>query len=234
MKRPASRIQFTLLLIFVFVVPTVLFGFFRMEVNSFEQKSAAQHIGFDSLRNLYGKNKILPEGYERQALLALAHYPELKDVCIEFRILETAVPLASQPTVLSTLFRRASKRHYLVLISTRSKGWLGEILLQKLPFEAQVGVLGHELAHTADFVDRSFFGMMRVMFGNLSSSYLDTFEYETDQRAIDHGLGCDLLQWSIFTSGKVPASLSNGVERYMNPETIVKILKARGEQCAGE
>lgn len=173
----------------------------------------------------------MPAGYERQALLALSHYPELKDAFIEFRILETSVPLASQPTALSTLFRRASKRHYLILISTKSEGWLGEILLQKLPFEAQVGVLGHELAHTADFVDRSFFGMIRVMLGNLSSSYLDTFEYATDQRAIDHGLGCSLLQWSIFTSGKVPASITNGVERYMKPETIAKILKERGEQC---
>lgn len=30
----------------------------------------------DSLKALYGHNKILPKGYELQTLLALSHYPE--------------------------------------------------------------------------------------------------------------------------------------------------------------
>lgn len=230
-KSSILKKKLAFILAFILLIPVVLLAFFQSEVNSFDQKLIAQASNTDSLRLLYGNRKILPKGYERQALLALAHYPELKNVFIEFKMVEAESPFVSRPTVLSTLFRSASKRHYLVLISTKSNGWLGEILIDDLPFEAQVGVLGHELAHTVNFVDRSFFKMLRVPIGNLSTEYLNKFEYATDQRAIDHGLGCNLLQWSTFVSGKVPAAFKNGPERYMRPETIKKILSQKQMEC---
>ncbi len=231
MPRPILKKRFVFILTFVLLIPVVLFAFYQSEVNTFNQKLVIQSANIDSLRDMYGHKKVLPKGYERQALLALAHYPELKEVSIEFKMVEAESPFVSRPTVLSTLFRSASKRHYLVLISTKSDGWLGDILIDDLPFEAQVGVLGHELAHTVNFVSRNFFKMIRVPIGNLSTSYLNKFEYATDQRAIDHGLGCNLLQWSRFTSSKIPKAYLNGPERYMRPETIKKILGERKEIC---
>jgi hypothetical protein len=224
-----KRIGF--ILTFALLIPAVLFAFYQTEVNSFNQKLGTQLADIDSLQHLYGHKKVLLKGYERQALLALVHYPELKEVFIEFKMVEAESPFVSRPTVLSTLFRSASKRHYLVLISTKSNGWLGDILIDDLPFEAQIGVLGHELAHTVNFVDRSFFKMLRVPIGNLSTAYLNKFEYATDQRAIDHGLGCNLLQWSTFVSSKIPKDYLNGPERYMRPETIINILNERNEIC---
>lgn len=223
--------KFVFVSIVALLIPAVLFAFFQAEVNSFNQKVEAQSANIDSLQRLYGHKKVLPKGYERQVLLALAHYPELKEISIEFRMVEAESPFVSRPTVLSTLFRSASKRHYLVLISTKSNGWLSDILIDDLPFEAQVGVLGHELAHTVNFVDRNFFKMIRVLIGNLSTSYLNKFEYATDQRAVDHGLGCNLLQWSMFVSTKIPKDYQNGPERYMRPETIKRKLSTRNEQC---
>lgn len=226
-----SRKKSIPVLSFALLIPAVLFAFYQTEVNSFNQKLAVQSTYIDSLQQLYGHKKILPKGYEHQALLALAHYPELREVPIEFRLVQAQSPFVSRPTVVSTLFRSAKKRHYLVLISTRSKGWLGDILIDDLPFEAQVGVLGHELAHTVDFVNRSFFNMLWVPIGNLSASYLNKFEYATDQRAIEHGLGCNLLQWSLFVSGKIPPAYQAGPERYMRPTTINKVLAERTESC---
>jgi hypothetical protein len=223
--------RLTFLLILTLLIPAILFAFHESEVVTFNQKLEAQSVNIDSLQRLYGNKKILPMGYERQALLALSYYPELVEVPIEFKLVEAKSPFVSRPTVLTTLFRNASKRHYLVLISTKSKGWLGDILIDDLPFEAQVGVLGHELAHTVNFVSRNFFKMMRVPIGNLSEAYLDKFEYETDQRAIQHGLGCNLLQWSLLVSSKIPKDYQNGPERYMKPETIQRILKERSEIC---
>lgn len=46
-KRRLRRTQITLLLIFVFVVPTVLFGFFKVEENAFEKKLSAQSLAID-------------------------------------------------------------------------------------------------------------------------------------------------------------------------------------------
>lgn len=231
MSHPILKKKFAFILVVASLIPAVLFAFYQTELNSFNQKVGEQSSNIDSLQRLYGNNKILPKGYERQALLALAHYPELKKVSIEFRMVKAESPFVSRPTVLSTLFRSASKRHYLVLISTHSDGWLGDILIDDMPFEAQVGVLGHELAHTANFVSRNFFKMIRVPIGNLSTSYLNKFEYATDQRAIEHGLACNLLQWSNFVSTKIPKEYLNGPERYMRPETIKKELLERNEIC---
>jgi hypothetical protein len=221
----------TIILIILLIVVTVLFTGYQFQLHSFNQRLLAQRVPSDSLYPLYGKNKLLPAGYEHQALIALSHYPELIGVPVEFQLLETITPLESRPTVLSTLFRRANQRHYLVLISTKSVDWLDEILLDKMPFDAQVGVLSHELAHTVNFVDRSFPRMVRVALGNLSDSYLNQFEYDTDQRTIDHGLGCELLQWSTYVYDKIPGEYKNGPERYMRPETILKKLEDRHEAC---
>jgi len=42
-----------------------------------------------SLLEHYGKNKTLAEGFEIQCLLALSHYPELKETPIEFQVQST-------------------------------------------------------------------------------------------------------------------------------------------------
>ena len=47
-----------------------------------EYVEADERQRYEALLNEYGSNKVLPPGYELQALLALSHYPELKDVRI--------------------------------------------------------------------------------------------------------------------------------------------------------
>jgi hypothetical protein len=93
---------------------------------------------------------------------------------------------------------------------------------------AQIGVLGHELAHSNEFINTGFFGIMRIAIGNLSWKYLDKFEYNTDKMTIDHGLGYQLLSWSETTEEmlrnfglqKDEDSAAGKRERYMKPETI--------------
>ena len=68
-------------------------------------------------------------------------------------------------------------------------------------------------------------------------SFVDRFEFETDKRTINQGLGYQLLDWSVFVrkalgiiewkgasealeSGNVPEAN----QRYMNPETIKKYV----------
>jgi hypothetical protein len=179
------------------------------------------------LLETYGKNKLLPKGFEQQALLALSFFPELKGIAIEFRLEETITPLASRPTIWS-VFRKAEKRHYLITISTKSKGILDSILLGNLDYNAQIGVLAHELSHVATYHQMHFFQFVRLGFGLLSTSYMNTFEYNTDQTCINHGAGYQLLAWSESTGhyftreviekyfGKDGAT----AERYMFPETI--------------
>ena len=107
--------------------------------------------------------------------------------------------------------------------------------MEKLSFNPQVGVLGHELGHTADFINRRLGKMLNVVFGNLSWRYMDKFEFETDRRAIEHGLGYQLLSWSEYATESLrinepdqPTKLEGIIERerYMHPETIRKEMAA--------
>ena len=54
-------------------------------------KNTDEHtILVDSLFHLYGHHKTLPEDYKLQVLLALSHFPELKEVKINY-IIKTSI-----------------------------------------------------------------------------------------------------------------------------------------------
>ena len=179
---------------------------------------------------------IMPAQFQSPILEALKHYPDLSDAHIKFELIGDGTPLVSRPTVYSTLFRKAEDRRYLIQIATSSSIGLDSILLEAMPHEAQVGVLGHELAHTDDFFERNTWQMLRVAVGNLSPQFLDNFERQTDMRAIRHGLGCQLLAWSVWVRSAV--DLENHEkenirameknERYLHPTSILNTMKTIG------
>jgi hypothetical protein len=195
----------------------------------------------EKVKREYCANMKLPEGFEKAFLLSLLHYPELKNTHIRCVQRKRFVPLTTMPTFFSTLFHKKENRRYLIIISKKSKPILDSITLRFIPFNAQVGVLGHELAHVSFFTKQNFWGVMRVARGNLSKKYLDKMEFATDQSTIDHGLGWQLLSWSEYSREilakkyfkdipdwrkidfeKIDPPLS---ERYMHPWTIKKRIK---------
>ncbi|CAN5479721.1 hypothetical protein BH11BAC2_BH11BAC2_21800 [soil metagenome] len=218
----------------------LLFGILSFAINlsqaqTIEKKfhpDSLSHNSFSDLEKNCGKNKILPATFEKQTLIALSYYPELKDVKIKFRIKHKTTPLATRPSY-GGMLRSAKKRTYIITISNKSRAFLDTILLKNLNYNAQIGVLGHELSHVSDFAKKGFGGMCKVVFGHLSKNYVDHFEFNTDRRCIDHGLGYQLLAWSINVrenlkssswKGAETLSLNTEDERYMNPGTIEKIL----------
>ena len=178
-----------------------------------------------------GINKEIPRQYEKQILIALTYFPELINTSIEFRIKHVHTPLASRPSWISVV-RENEYRKYIITISDSTEGSLMPILLKNMDFNAQVGVIGHELSHISDFISKNSFGLMRVGVGNLSQKFLDRFEYRTDSICIAHGLGYQLLSWSIFVRKALHYQNWDGAdnidkgpmvrERYMNPLTIKK------------
>ena len=72
-------------------------------------------------------------------------------------------------------------------------------LLRSLPFDAQVGILAHELGHIAYYHDLNIFE-----FGNWGLKYLRddefraTHERTTDLVPIYHGLGSQIYQYAYF------------------------------------
>jgi predicted SprT family Zn-dependent metalloprotease len=183
--------------------------------------------------NAQSSNKELPAGYEKQVIFALAYFPELRDVAIQFLIKHTHTPLSTRPTFWS-IFKKPAKRKYIITISDESVVKLSPILFNNLNDSAQIGVIGHELSHVTDFQKMKFFGFMHLLIKHYSNKYQDRFEYNTDKICIEHGMGHYLLAWSVFVRNALHVKNWRGAdnieekptdcERYMNPQTIRSFL----------
>lgn len=191
---------------------------------------ATQQQRFEELLGRYGENKELPEGYELQALIALSHYPELKDVRIRFIVDDVDIPLSSRPFWASML-RSAKNRTYLVVIDTHRDGSRDALLLKNQPFNAQIGIIGHELAHTVYYLDRSFFGIVGDALCQLNDCRIE-FERATDRRLITYGLGWQRFEHALFVRTQFLGSeaealaMEGGGGAYMSP---AELLQEMGE-----
>lgn len=178
--------------------------------------------------SLFG-NKKIDSSFIEQIHGALLFFPELEKTKITFRVKKTIVPLAARPRIWA-VFQKPNNRKYLITISSKTIGKLESILLKNLSFNAQVGVLGHEISHVADFNSRKSGYFIKLLFMQVSKKAMDIFENNTDKRTIEHGLGYQLLSWSTEVRQNLKieewgGADKNGVqerERYMSPKTILE------------
>jgi hypothetical protein len=194
-----------------------------------EYVEAQQKANYDALLAEFGNNKLLPEGFELQALLALRHYPELRDTKINFIVRDVSIPLSSRPHW-SSMLRSAKNRTYQIIIDNELEGSREALLLKNQPFNAQVGIIGHELAHTVYYLNRSFFGIV----GNALCQFTDCrirFERATDRRLIDYGLGWQRFDHATFVRGRISQDRASaftaegGGGAYMSPAEIMRIME---------
>lgn len=179
----------------------------------------------DSLKALYSRNKELPKGYELQTLLALSHYPELKDVSIRFIQEEAWMPLTSRPEPMS-LFGKKESRRYTIIISTKSLEEFEPVLLQNVPFNAQVGIIGHELAHTVSYLDKSLWELIIIGINYVFPDFRARFEKNTDRRTIAHGLGWQLLHYTEYSKHVLhPEDMAFFDSYYLTPTLIRKQMR---------
>ncbi|UUW08417.1 hypothetical protein NLG42_20185 [Flavobacterium plurextorum] len=186
------------------------------------------------LKTKFGYNKIIPTQYETQILIALSYFPELKNTKIEFRLKKTNTPLSSKPKLIG-LLQSAKKRKYIITISEATNSRLEPILLKNLNFNAQIGVLGHELSHVFDYRNKGFSKMTNLLIIEIfSKKQVDRFENRTDHICINHKLGYQLLDWSKSVRENLKIEYWRGAdnlqymtknERYLNPETILKTIE---------
>ena len=188
-----------------------------------------QQTNYDELLAKYGNNKTLPKGYELQALLALRHYPELRETKIKFIVDDVSIPLSSRPHW-SSMLRSAKNRTYQVIIDNNLEGPAAALLLKNQPFNAQIGIIGHELAHTVYYLNRSFFEIIGDAFCQLSDCRIK-FERATDRRLIDHGLGWQRFDHATFVRERIYSdresafTTTGGGGAYMSPAELLNIIK---------
>jgi hypothetical protein len=185
---------------------------------------------FTELKKEYRNKKQYPPQFEKQILIALSYYPELKSTSINIRTRARHSP-GSTRAAWAGLFETKEKRHFVITISDSTEPMLMPLLFKNLSFNTQVALIGHELAHVADFSTKTTFGFLKHAVSNVSAKYVDRFEYNTDAICIAHGLGYQLLEWSSYVRMKMNTVNWDGPdyahrpkkrERYMNPATILK------------
>lgn len=91
----------------------------QMTVREYRESEQREH--YAALLSEFGRNKQLPVNFELQTLIALSHYPELKDIRIRFIIDNVGIPLSSRPHWVS-LLRSARNRTYLVIMDSDTEG----------------------------------------------------------------------------------------------------------------
>ncbi len=162
---------------------------------SYQQKLST--LNFDSIKTLVGRKKVLPKNYEKAALLALAHYPQLYDVPIIFELKEESAPMEAT-FVFGSLFGFGERKYRIRLNIAQNTG-LDEILLYSLPFDAQVGILAHELGHVAyydqlNLLEIAKWGIMYL----IDDSFRSIHEKSTDLMPIYHGLGWQIYDYAYY------------------------------------
>jgi hypothetical protein len=183
-----------------------------------EYDRRADSLILDSLRAAYGQHKLIPSSIELQALRALSHYPELHDVHVAFIFCKQKTAHSSQPKI-SSMLRAAGHRRYLVRVSIEVPDFMATGMQANLPYNAQIGVLGHELGHTVQYLARGFGGLLMdgLRYGT-SSKFVIRTEHHTDQLTIDHHLGWQLLAWQRIARPLLERA-GRG-QNYMRPEEI--------------
>ena len=168
-----------------------------IEMYSFADTLANREYDLDSLKAIIGDNKGLPEGFEIAAAIAYSAFPQLRDVNIDMVLTNHGVPMESNFNI-PTLFGPKKYRQYRILLND-NKNSNNPILLRALPFDAQVGILAHELGHVAYYYELNLFQIGKWGLSYLiNDGYSAIHERTTDLMPVYHGLGSQIYQYAYY------------------------------------
>jgi hypothetical protein len=184
------------------------------------------------LKQEYSTNKIYPPGCEKQILIALSYYPELKNTSIKFVTRPNHSAGFTRET-LGGLFEPPRSRHFLIVISDSTEPMLMPLIFKNLSFNAQIGLIGHELAHVSQSLAMTTLEIIKHGIKSLCPNHVDRYEGGADASCIAHGLGYQLLEWSQNVREKMNTVNWDGPDRvhrkkkrhrYMNPADIIEAI----------
>lgn len=192
-------------------------------VRTIDSDSVLQRMG--ELKMHFNAGKIIPEHMEAAFYAAIAYYPMLREVPIRVKQRNIKTTMQCRPRW-DFVFRKKENRHYKILVNNRVENNEG-VLYEHLPFNAQVGVFGHELAHVIDFANRTNMQIIRFGMDYLNDEKRKNIEQAIDQLAIEKGLGYQIKDFSTYVFEESDASdayLMYKLKYYFRPLQIRKIM----------
>jgi len=207
-------------------------------VKSYEGRKLSE----DSLFRLAGINKSIPVKYRLSILLALSHFPELKEVSIKFKLVPDGAPLESSFKI-STLLLPKVKREYIILLLDKEGTFFDPITMKNLSFDQQVAIIAHELCHTSYYHDLNTVEIIKWgMEFALNPNFAGAHEWNTDLLVVYKGLGWQLHNYTYFVrhlSGELRDYVESEEGKWMNTfymtdEEIKKaIIQLKGYYSTG-
>jgi hypothetical protein len=176
----------------------------------------------DSLRQQHPRSRLHP-AFELPALIALSFYPELRDIELSITFGKINTTMQCQPRPGSLLGKKP--RVYEILVNNDST--FDGVHLWDVPFNAQIGVIGHELAHIVDYERHSSLGVAGIGLDYLSEKGKTRIEHHVDSITVRHGLGWQLHDWAHFVLEESKATEAYKAFKrtvYMRPEEIADWL----------
>ncbi|MEJ6756269.1 MAG: hypothetical protein QNK78_04590 [Crocinitomicaceae bacterium] len=212
------------------IIILLLLSFFSLSVNSqllnLAVNDSLTNVELDSLKSTFGFGKTVPEEYALSFYTALSYYPELDSSVITLKKVRIKTTLNARPTNTSLIFRKRTKRKYVIRINSRNQDSL--ILLDDVPFNARIGLFGHELTHFIDYHHKSFGGVLKRMFSYSTLKGKEKYEKEIDSMTVSIGLGQQLYTWSYYVLYKSKGSKKYKAYKklvYLEPEEILKLIE---------
>lgn len=184
-------------------------------------------LQLNEVESQMGLNKKIPLEYSKPVYHALSYFPELKNTHIRFKYQKIGTTLNARPTIGSLLFRKKENRRYVVRINKS----IGDsiINLSNVPYNAQVGVLGHEFSHFVDYSQKGLWGIFKRLLSYTNKKGKEKFEKEIDQLTINRGLGWQLHGWAhlvLYESNVNDKYKKLKREVYLTPHSIERYLLA--------
>ncbi|RYF96933.1 MAG: hypothetical protein EOO02_21450 [Chitinophagaceae bacterium] len=193
------------------------------------------NAGVTETLEAYRTNKQIPAIIERSVLIALSHYPQLKNTKISFvfrKNIKGSV-MQAQP-VFTSLLKKRRHRSYRINISAMFKLTHSVTPIHQLPPEIMIGWIGHELGHIMDYESRSNKGMISFGYNYLlSGTYVKSVEVVADTYAVNHGLGEYIIATKrfILDHAELPEAYKAKIARlYLSPDDIVEQVRKLEEK----
>lgn len=219
----SGRIRYVIVILLLHLSSCVYRGQEKEQITA----RASTVVEIDSL-NTYPGNKIIEVGYQKEVLAALLYYPELKNTAITFKSAKIRTTSNARPNIFSLLFSSRSNRSYTIRINNTVTDSV--IDYDAVPFDAKIGLIGHELAHIVDYEHKSIGGVVMRLFAYAMEKSKSEFEREIDSLTVNHGLGEQLYDWAHFVLYESEARQKYKIFKqrvYMTPAEIKLMTDAK-------
>ena len=179
----------------------------------------------DSLQLRLGTFKDFPPSIQLQLFTTLSYFPELDSSKIIFKSAQIKTTMNARPMILSCLLHSKKNRKYVIRINNKVCDSI--IDFYQAPFNAQIGLMGHEFCHILDYNSMSIWKLLKLSISYKSKKGKIVLENKIDRMTISKGLGWQVYDWSDFVLNNSNASeLYKNYKRriYLKPNEIKEII----------